>query len=41
MAGRVEPFGAKTAQAIDHYLRIRALHPRAGSPRLLLGCAAQ
>jgi integrase len=37
MAGRVVPFGSKTAQAIDRCLRIRALHPRASSPRLLLG----
>jgi site-specific recombinase XerD len=34
---RVVPFGAKTAQAIDRYLRIRALHARASSTRLLLG----
>jgi site-specific recombinase XerD len=34
---RVVPFGAKTGQAIDRYLRIRAAHARAGSPRLLLG----
>ena len=27
---RVVPFGAKTAQAIDRYLRVRALHPYAG-----------
>ncbi|WP_369253091.1 tyrosine-type recombinase/integrase [Geodermatophilus amargosae] len=31
------PFGAKTAQAVDRYLRVRALHPYARSPRLLLG----
>jgi integrase len=31
------PFGAKTAQGIDRYLRIRAQHAQAGSPRLLLG----
>lgn len=34
---RVVPFGAKTGQAIDRYLRIRATHPYASSPRLLLG----
>jgi site-specific recombinase XerD len=34
---RVVPFGAKTAQAVDRYLRIRALHPYARSPKLLLG----
>ncbi len=34
---RVVPFGAKTAQAVDRYLRMRALHPYARSPRLLLG----
>jgi integrase len=34
---RVVPFGAKTAQAVDRYLRVRALHPHARSPRLLLG----
>lgn len=34
---RAVPFGAKTGQAIDRYLRIRALHPRATtSTRLLL-----
>ena len=34
---RVVPFGAKTAQAVDRYLRLRALHPYAPSPKLLLG----
>lgn len=34
---RVVPFGAKTAQAVDRYLRVRALHPYASSTRLLLG----
>jgi site-specific recombinase XerD len=34
---RVVPFGAKTGQAIDRYLRIRALHAHASSPQLLLG----
>jgi site-specific recombinase XerD len=34
---RVVPFGAKTAQALNLYLRVRALHPHARSPRLLLG----
>ncbi len=33
---RVVPFGAKTAQALDRYLRIRALHPYARSP----GCCS-
>jgi site-specific recombinase XerD len=34
---RVVPFGAKTGQSIDRYLRVRALPPYASSPRLLLG----
>ncbi|WP_138734870.1 tyrosine-type recombinase/integrase [Modestobacter excelsi] len=34
---RVVPFGAKTGQAIDRYLRVRALHAHESSPRLLLG----
>jgi site-specific recombinase XerD len=34
---RAVPFGARTGQAIDRYLRIRALHARASSPKLLLG----
>ncbi|MGY1636809.1 tyrosine-type recombinase/integrase [Geodermatophilus sp. SYSU D00742] len=34
---RVVPFGAKTAQAVNRYVRVRALHPYARSPRLLLG----
>ncbi|SFO59368.1 Site-specific recombinase XerD [Geodermatophilus obscurus] len=34
---RVVPFGARTAQAVDRYLQVRALHPYARSPRLLLG----
>jgi site-specific recombinase XerD len=34
---RVVPFGAKTAQALDRYLRVRAMHPHARSSRLLLG----
>ncbi|MCW2697443.1 MAG: Site-specific recombinase XerD [Modestobacter sp.] len=34
---RVVPFGANTAQAVDRYLRVRALHPHARSTRLLLG----
>jgi site-specific recombinase XerD len=34
---RAVPFGARTAQAIDRYLRIRSAHPRAASTdRLLL-----
>ena len=33
---RVVPFSAKTAQAVDRYLRVRALHPYARLPRLLL-----
>jgi site-specific recombinase XerD len=32
---RVVPFGAKTAQAIDRYLRIRTLHAHGRSTRLL------
>ncbi|TDE39948.1 integrase [Nonomuraea mesophila] len=31
------PIGAKTAQAIDRYLRVRAGHPRAAGPWLWLG----
>src|SRR4051794_41785647 len=31
---RVVPFGAKTAQAVDRYLQVRALHPYAHSPLL-------
>jgi len=33
---RAVSFGAKTAQALDRYLRLRARHPHAYSPRLLL-----
>lgn len=34
---RVIPFGARTAHALTLYLRARAAHPRAASPRLFLG----
>lgn len=34
---RVVPFGARTAQAVDRYKRVRALHPHAAQARLLLG----
>ncbi len=34
---RVVPFGAKSAAAIDRYLRVRARHPRAALPSLWLG----
>ena len=34
---RVVPFGPKTAQDVDRYLRVRALHPHARPTRLLLG----
>lgn len=34
---RVVPFGAKTAQCVDRYIRIRSAHPHARSTRLLLG----
>jgi site-specific recombinase XerD len=34
---RACPFGRKTTQALDRYLRIRALHPHASSPALWLG----
>lgn len=35
---RVVPFGARTGQAIDRYLRVRSAHPYASrTPRLLLG----
>lgn len=35
--GRVVPFGPKTAQAIDRYLRVRRSHSLAESPALWLG----
>ena len=35
--GRACPFGAKTAKAIDAYLRVRASHQFADSPRLWIG----
>lgn len=31
------PFGAKTGQALDRYLRVRSRHPRASEPALWLG----
>lgn len=34
---RACPFGAKTGQAIDRYLRMRRQHPHANSPALWLG----
>lgn len=34
---RATPFGPRTAQAVDRYLRERAKHPHAGSDRLWLG----
>jgi site-specific recombinase XerD len=34
---RSVPFGAKTGQAFDRYLRLRARHPHAESPALWLG----
>lgn len=34
---RAVPFGAKTAQAIDRYLRVRRAHARADRPNLWLG----
>ncbi|GAA2370847.1 tyrosine recombinase XerD [Catellatospora methionotrophica] len=34
---RVVPFGARTAQSVDRYKRVRAGHPHATNPRLLLG----
>lgn len=34
---RACPFGRKTAQAIDRYLRVRGRHPHAGEPWLWLG----
>jgi site-specific recombinase XerD len=34
---RACPFGRKTAQAIDRYLRVRGRHPQAGEPWLWLG----
>jgi integrase len=34
---RAVPFGAKTGQAIERYLRLRARHPMASSPMLWLG----
>lgn len=35
--GRVVPFGAQTAQAIDRYLRVRRTHRLASTPALWLG----
>lgn len=35
--GRIVPVGAKTAQAIDRYLRVRAKHRDAAKPALWLG----
>lgn len=35
--GRVVPFGAQTAQAVDRYLRVRRTHRLAGTPGLWLG----
>jgi site-specific recombinase XerD len=35
--GRACPFGAKTAQALDRYLRARRQHPQAGTDALWLG----
>jgi site-specific recombinase XerD len=34
---RAVPFGARTARALDRYLRIRSGHPHAASPALFLG----
>lgn len=34
---RVVPFGSKTANCVDRYLRVRGTHPHARVPRLLLG----
>jgi site-specific recombinase XerD len=34
---RLVPIGAKTAKAIDRYVRLRARHPAAGTPSLWLG----
>jgi site-specific recombinase XerD len=34
---RTCPFGSRTSQALDRYVRIRARHPRAASPALWLG----
>lgn len=31
------PFGARTAQALDRYLRVRRIHPHGSSPSLWLG----
>jgi site-specific recombinase XerD len=35
--GRVVPFGPRTAQALDRYLRVRRSHRLAGTPALWLG----
>lgn len=35
--GRAVPFGAKTADALRRYVRVRARHPRAAEPALWLG----
>ena len=34
---RAVPFGARTAKAIDQYVRTRARHPQASSPALWIG----
>lgn len=34
---RIAPLGAKTAAAVDRYLRVRSAHRHAGSPRVWLG----
>jgi site-specific recombinase XerD len=34
---RAVPFGTRTAQALDRYLRVRARHPKASVPALWLG----
>ena len=38
---RAVPFGAKTAQAIERYLRLRSRHPLASSPGLWIGKKGQ
>jgi integrase len=36
-AGRIVPFGPRTAQAVDRYLRMRRAHKLAAAPQLWLG----
>ena len=39
--GRVVPFGPHTGRALDRYLRLRRVHPKAGTPPFWLGGGGQ